>query len=129
MPVAQQDQWQHDLSDQTDDGSIGRLETALMRIAAAAGRRQDELRSAELTARTAHHEAELLARAETQRLRDEAARGAAADAAAAATRRDELQMLALRIEGLIETLQAAVGHAAAEPVPAAPSPVPASGEG
>ena len=127
--MAQQDQWQQDPSEQADDGSIGRLETALTRIAAAAGRRQDELRSAELTARTAQHEAEQLARAETQRLRDEAARQAAADASAATARRDELQMLAMRIEGLIETLQAAVGHVAAEAGPGAPLSAPTPGEG
>ena len=69
MPVAQQDQWQQGQPSAggtggeeagPDSAAIARLETALLRIASAAGRQQDQLRVAELTAQTAQYELEAL---------------------------------------------------------------------
>ena len=91
MRVAQQDQWRQDPGSQ-DDGAILRLEAALRRIAAAAGRRQDELRVAELTARAAQHEAEALQRVDEQ----------------AVQREEEMRELAARLDGLIAMVRAAI---------------------
>lgn len=110
MPVAQHEQWSQDLSQQTDDGAIGRLETALARIATAAGRRQDELRVAELNARAAQHEADLLLRTEQERMSGAAVERAAADAAQAAGREEHLQALANRLDALIATVRGAIGE-------------------
>lgn len=111
MPVAQHEQWSQDLSE-IDDGAIGRLEAALARIAAAAGRRQDELRTAELNARAAQHEADLLLRAQHERMSEAAADQAAAEATAASLRDGEFQSLASRIDGLIAALRHAIDHSA-----------------
>lgn len=112
MPVAQQDQWQQDLSGSPGEGSIGRLEAALARIAVAAGRRQDALRVAELTAQAARHQMDLLAQAQDEQGRSEAAMRDASASAAAEARAEEMHALALRLEGLIETLRTAVGDPA-----------------
>lgn len=132
MPVAQQDQWQQDPASQDpasqDDGAIRRLESALRRIAAAAGRRQDELRVAELTARAAQHEAELLLQAQGERERDEREQGERDQAEAlqrvdehASQREEEMRELAARLDGLIAMVRAAIpdwepGRPGPEPV-------------
>ncbi len=111
MPVAQQDQWQQDPASQ-DDGAILRLESALRRIAAAAGRRQDELRVAELTARAAQHEAELLLQAQGEReqadRRREEAEALRRVDEQASQREDEMRELAARLDGLIAMVRAAI---------------------
>ena len=111
MPVAQQDQWQQDPSPDVApgasaeaDGGLSRLEAALARIAAAAGRRQDELRVAELTARAAQHEADLLLQSQAMA----AAEAAAAPAVAPGLTRDELHVLAARLDLMIATVRSAV---------------------
>ncbi len=111
MRVAQQDQRQQDLAS-PDDGAILRLEAALRRIAAAAGRRQDELRIAELTARAAQHEAELLLQAQEERRQADRQREEA-DALQrvdeqAAQRDEEMRELAARLDGLIAMVRAAI---------------------
>lgn len=103
MPVAQQDQWQQQ-SAQAGDGSISRLETALARIAAAAGRKQDELREFELTARAAQHEADLLIRAQQE-----------AALARPETGPDEVRSMAAELDALIATIRAATTPAAGSP--------------
>ncbi len=116
MPVVQQNQWRQDPASQDpapqDDGAILRLEAALRRIAAAAGRRQDELRVAELTARAAQHEAELLLQAQGEReqadrRRDEAEALRRVDEQAS-QREDEMRELAARLDGLIAMVRAAI---------------------
>ena len=116
MRVAQQDQWQQDQWRQDpgsqDDGAILRLEAALRRIAAAAGRRQDELRVAELTARAAQHEAEELLRAQEERQqadrqREEAEALQRVDEQAV-QREEEMRELAARLDGLIAMVRAAI---------------------
>ena len=111
MPVAQQDQWQQDPAS-PDDGAIRRLEAALRRIAAAAGRRQDQLRIAELTARAAQHEAELLLQAQTERKeadrQQEEAEALHRVDEQAARRDEEMRELAARLDGLIATVRAAI---------------------
>ncbi len=106
MPVAQQDQSQQDrpTGDDTsgggaspDSAAIARLEAALLRIASAAGRQQDQLRVAELTAQTAQYELEALL-AERQAP-------------------PEAQALASRLDALIATVHAALGE------PPHPSPL------
>lgn len=111
MPVAQQDQWQQDPSPDAapgasvePDGGISRLEAALARIASAAGRRQDELRVAELTARAAQHEADLLLQSQALA----AAEAAAAPATAPGMTRDELHALAARLDLMIATVRTAI---------------------
>ncbi len=115
MPVVQQNQWRQDPASQDpapqDDGAILRLEAALRRIAAA-GRRQDELRVAELTARAAQHEAELLLQAQGEReqadrRRDEAEALRRVDEQAS-QREDEMRELAARLDGLIAMVRAAI---------------------
>ncbi len=87
-------------------GAIDRLDAALARIAAAAGRRQDALRVAELNAQAARHEAELLARADSQG-REEAAELAAGETAAReAERQAEMRALAERLDSLIAAVRA-----------------------
>ena len=109
--MAQQDQWQQDPASH-DDGAILRLEAALRRIAAAAGRRQDELRVAELTARAAQHEAELLLQARADR--DQADRQREESDALrrvdeqAVQRDEEMRELASRLDGLIATVRTAI---------------------
>lgn len=108
MPVAQQDQWQQDMSDQTD-GGIFRLQSALGRIAAAVGQKQDELRVAELTARAARHEADLLAldHAETEaRL---AAVAVMPEQPAPGLSLDEMRSLSARLDAMIASVQAVIG--------------------
>ncbi len=131
--MAQQDQWQQE-SASHDDGAILRLEAALRRIAAAAGRRQDELRIAELTARAAQHEAELLLQARADR--DQADRRREESEALrrvdeqAVQRDEEMRELASRLDGLIATVRAAVpdwtpgqpGPGPVESGPAGPRP-------
>ena len=119
MPVAQQDQWERD-SWQRDQGqgvlgrgdrgpgdapgadsaAIARLEAALARIAAAAGRQQDQLRVAELTAQTAQYELETLLH----------------DRQAEARARELGESVAHRLDALIAAVQEALGEA---PSPAA----------
>lgn len=130
MPVAQQDQWQQDPSPGAyqdvpgeADGGISRLEAALARIAAAAGRKQDELRVAELTARAAQHEADLLAQSQALA----AAEAAAAPPVTPGMTQDELQALAARLDQMIATVRSAVepeanALVAEGPEPAAPDP-------
>ncbi len=109
--MAQQDQWQQDPASH-DDGAILRLEAALRRIAAAAGRRQDELRVAELTARAAQHEAGLLLQAradrdQADRQREEADALRRVDEQAV-QRDEEMRELASRLDGLIATVRTAI---------------------
>ncbi|WP_419729775.1 hypothetical protein [Lichenicola sp.] len=114
--MAQQDQWQQEATPAAaaePDGGISRLEAALARIAAAAGRKQDELRVAELTARAAQHEADLLAQSHALA----AAEAAALPAAAPGMTQDELQALAARLDLMIATVRSVVvvpGSEAAE---------------
>ncbi len=87
-------------------GAIDRLDAALARIAAAAGRRQDALRVAELNAHAARHEADLMARAESQG-REEAAELAAGEIAVRdAERQAEMRALAERLDWLIAAVRA-----------------------
>ena len=87
-------------------GAIDRLDAALARIAAAAGRRQDALRVAELNAHAARHEADLMARAESQG-REEAAELAAGEIAVRdAERQAEMRALAERLDSLIAAVRA-----------------------
>ena len=123
MPVAQQDQWQQDPSPGSyreasseaapgasgaasgeADGGISRLEAALARIAAAAGRKQDELRVAELTARAAQHEADLLAQSQALA----AAEAAAAPPVTPGMTQDDLQALAARLDLMIAAVRSAI---------------------
>jgi septal ring factor EnvC (AmiA/AmiB activator) len=97
--VAQQDE-------QRNCDGIDRLDSALARIAQAAGRRQDELRVAELTARAAQHETDLLLQAEQERRT--AALSQAADQADA-DRLEELRNVADRLDGLIAMVRQATG--------------------
>ncbi len=99
MPVAQQDQWRQDPAsgddsgaDNADGDAIARLEAALARIAAAAGRQQDQLRVADLTARTAQYELETL-------LHDRQAHD-----------RTPNEAVAHRLDALIATVQEALGE-------------------
>ena len=105
MPVAQQDQWRQDRPSEggsgedgagPDSAAIARLEAALLRIASAAGRQQDQLREAELTAQTAQYELETLL-AERQRP-------------------SEARDLVGRLDALIAAVRTALG----EPIPPAP---------
>lgn len=120
--MAQQDQWGQGPSP-GDDKAILRLEAALSRIAAAAGRKQDELRVAELNARAAQHEADLLlqAREEREQLleqarteeRDERHRQDVAEVLEAADRQaaqqqNEMRALAARLDELIAMVRDAV---------------------
>ena len=101
MPVAQQDQWRQvpasvddsDMDGAHDGDAIARLEAALARIAAAAGRQQDQLRVADLTARTAQYELETL-------LHDRQAQD-----------RTLNEAVAKRLDALIATVQEALGEA------------------
>ncbi len=100
MPVAQQDQWRQDPASGDEPGAdgaegdaIARLEAALARIAAAAGRQQDQLRVADLTARTAQYELETL-------LHDRQAQD-----------RTLNEAVAHRLDALIATVQEALGEA------------------
>ena len=137
MPVAQQDQWQQDpvLQDPApqDEGAILRLESALRRIAAAAGRRQDALRVAELTARAAQHEAGLLLQAQGEqadRRREEAQALQRVDEQAS-QREEEMRELATRLDGLIAMVRAAIPDwepGRAMPGRAIPGLAPAGGE-
>lgn len=109
--MAEQDQWRERPE---HGGAIERLETALARIASAAGRRQDALRVAELTARAAQHEADLLLRAEQQR-REEAQSIVAAEAAGLEeSRRLKLRETADRLDALISGLRSEIQEPPAE---------------
>lgn len=107
MPVAQQDQWQQDMSDQTD-GGISRLQAALGRIAAAVGRKQDELRVAELTAQSAQHEADLLARSQADTAAKLAAAASLQAQPAPGLSLDEMRSLSARLDAMIASVQAVI---------------------
>lgn len=107
MPVAQQDQWQQDMLDQTD-GGITRLQAALARIAAAVGRKQDELRAAELTALAAQHEADLLALSHAETAARLAAAAALPAQPAPGLSLDEMRSLSARLDSMIASVQAVI---------------------
>lgn len=126
MPVAQQDQWQQDMLDQTD-GGISRLQAALGRIAMAIGRKQDELRVAELTAQAAQHEADLLARSQAETAAKLAAATAVPAQPAPGLSLDEMRSLSARLDAMIASVQAVVAPdmlqtADQHAVPAGPQP-------
>lgn len=126
MPVAQQDQWQHDMPDQTD-GGIFRLQAALGRIAAAMGRKQDELRIAELTAQAAQHEADLLSRSHAETEAKLAAAAALSVLPAPGLSVDEMRSLSARLDVMIASVQAVIApdmnaQADAHAAPAGPFP-------
>ncbi|MGI4748153.1 MAG: hypothetical protein ACRYGI_02060 [Janthinobacterium lividum] len=126
MPVAQQDQWQQDMLDQTD-GGIFRLQAALARIAAAVGRKQDELRVAELTAQAAQHEADMLARSQVETEAKLAAAASRPPQPAPGLSLDEMQSLSARLDAMIASVQAVIGPevlAAADEQSAPASPLP-----
>lgn len=96
------------------EGAIDRLEQALARIAAAAGRKQDALRVAELTARAAQHEADLLVQAEEQRRAESDATRLEEEAQQVRARDETLHAVAGRIDALIGQLRAELDHQPAE---------------
>ncbi|MCQ8279047.1 hypothetical protein NFI95_11370 [Acetobacteraceae bacterium KSS8] len=91
-------------------GSIDRLEQALARIAAAAGRKQDALRVAELTARAAQHETDLLMQAEEQRRAEAEANRFQETEEQDRLRDATLRDVAGRIDSLISVLRAELDH-------------------
>jgi len=111
MPAAQHEHWQ----DQVDGNALDRLGAALARIAAAAGRKQEELRQLELTARSAQHETDELVRSRDAAEADAQAARAAYEASlehSAADADARLRTLSHELSGdldrLIEGLRAAL---------------------
>ncbi|MBE7212769.1 MAG: hypothetical protein INR65_17285 [Gluconacetobacter diazotrophicus] len=88
-----------------------RLEAALARIAAAAGRKQDALRVADLSARAAQHENRLLREAEARAVPADEIEMRREREARLAAREDELRTVAARLDALIAAVRGAVGDA------------------